>query len=333
MLRPALLRLSLCRGLTCLGVLLLGTCCLPAEDVNGDGLADFWVNRYGVSAFSGSADPDGDGRPNLVESVNWTDPNDAAHPDAGWGMVHIRDLDGNKLDDYWEAKHLRNATPLLPYDDEDGDLRTNMEESVVGTDPWVQDTPWRSLGGPVVTTGPGSFTLNFRGIAGQSYLIQKSTDMVTWLDHTQAWGSGLEKVVTIDTGTETRMFFRILLQQTNGSSLDSDGDGLSDWYELFVFGTNPYDADSDDDGMPDGWEAAYGLNLKSGLDALTDGDGDGIGNVDEFTFQLDPRHDDFSEMAHVVTFDTADRVKSLDGPGVGGISYTYDAEGNLLTSN
>ena len=42
------------------------------EDADGDGLPDWWEERYGVD--DPSADPDGDGRTNLAEYAGFTDP-------------------------------------------------------------------------------------------------------------------------------------------------------------------------------------------------------------------------------------------------------------------
>lgn len=302
------------------------------SDGNGDGLNDAWATCFHVAPFTGSLDPDNDGKPNLVESIHWSDPNQEADGVTGWGRVFIMDLNGDQLDDAWAALHMRNNLALLPYDDEDGDLRTNMEESIVGTNPWIVDVPWQSLGAaPEPAAGPGSFTLRFRGISGQSYMIQKSTDLVNWVDHLQKWGTGAQESVTIETGTAPSYFFRIQLQQTEGSALDSDGDGLTDWYELFVFGTDRLDADSDDDGLPDGWEAAYGLNLKNALDALADGDNDSLKNIDEFDFHMDPRSNDFTQKAVVNAYDLIDRLKTVTRPAQPVVSYTYDDEGNLIT--
>lgn len=41
---------------------------------------------------------------------------------------------------------------------------------------------------------------------------------------------------------------------------DTDKDGLSDFDELYVYGTSPYLADTDSDGIPDGEEVKKGLN-------------------------------------------------------------------------
>jgi hypothetical protein len=45
-----------------------------------------------------------------------------------------------------------------------------------------------------------------------------------------------------------------------GTPLDSDGDGLTDAYELLVSHTNPHKADSSGDGMLDGWKVLWGLD-------------------------------------------------------------------------
>ncbi len=303
-----------------------------ATDADHDGLDDAWQTAYNIAAFTGSADPDGDGRPNLVESLNWSDPTDSAHPHIGWGMVVIGDANGDQLDDAWFAQHSSGGM-LTTLGDPDGDNRTNLEESVTGTNPWVVDEPWAYMSNtPTTASGPGSFTLSFRSVAGMSYLIERSADLVTWTNDQQVWGDGSLKAITIATGTADRMFFRVGLQQTNGGGLDTDGDGLLDWYEVNVFGTNPLLADTDGDGLPDGWEAMYRLNAMSAADATADGDADSLNNLDEYDFNFDPRSNDFTAKATQMTYDTINRLRHVTKMSSPTTSFTYDREGNLLTN-
>jgi len=62
---------------------------------------------------------------------------------------------------------------------------------------------------------------------------------------------------------------------------DSDGDGLSDGAEVFVYHTMTNSVDTDGDGMPDGWEVENGLNPLEG-DGVQDEDADGLSNFQEY---------------------------------------------------
>lgn len=68
---------------------------------------------------------------------------------------------------------------------------------------------------------------------------------------------------------------------------DTDGDGLSNLAE-FGLGTNPRARDTDGDGIPDDWELAHGLNPLLASDGDADADGDGASNTREYAAGTDP---------------------------------------------
>lgn len=94
---------------------------------------------------------------------------------------------------------------------------------------------------------------------------------------------------------------------------DSDGDGMSDWWELRCFGdlnmtadgdvdrdgatnlaefqagTLPGNPDTDGDGMADGWELECALDPRDAADGGEDADNDGFINQAEYVMGSDPR--------------------------------------------
>ena len=75
---------------------------------------------------------------------------------------------------------------------------------------------------------------------------------------------------------------------TNPNSVDTDGDGLSDYDEIEKVYTNPLRRDSDDNGIEDGDEDYDGdgitnkFEITLGTDpTLSDTDGDGLNDYDE----------------------------------------------------
>ena len=80
-------------------------------------------------------------------------------------------------------------------------------------------------------------------------------------------------------------FFAI---EASASSTDQDGDGLTYGLE-YLINSFPNDPDTDNDGLPDGWEWKYGLDpLSSANDdgAVGDPDGDGMSNLQEYTYLM-----------------------------------------------
>jgi len=97
----------------------------------------------------------------------------------------------------------------------------------------------------------------------------------------------------------------------NPLDVDSDGDGLSDYDEVYIYHLDPLDSDTDDDGMDDGWEIYYGLNPTLD-DSDADVDFDGLTNKEEYSIGTDPTKydsdgDGFSDyMEYTYGFDPLD---------------------------
>ena len=85
--------------------------------------------------------------------------------------------------------------------------------------------------------------------------------------------------------------FEIGVSHSDPLSIDGDGDGLTDVQE-YAIGTNPKLSDSDGDLLPDGWEILYALNPLSAEGdngRLGDIDNDGMANWQEYRNGTNPR--------------------------------------------
>ena len=79
-----------------------------------------------------------------------------------------------------------------------------------------------------------------------------------------------------------------LVSEEVSAASDADGDGLTYGLE-YLINTSPNDPDSDNDGLPDGWEWMHGLDPLSstfGDGAVGDPDGDGMSNLQEYTYLM-----------------------------------------------
>ncbi len=126
-------------------------------------------------------------------------------------------------------------------------------------------------------------------------MLSFGTNGVPW-----AWmGQGYQCNVYLLTNLPPTTCFLIL-----GTPQDSDGDGLTDAYELLVSKTNPHNADSDGDGLSDAWEILLGLN---------------------------PNLNDNATSASRLnyTYTSADWLNGVSGKKTGSVSL--DNEGNVLS--
>lgn len=193
------------------------------NDSDGDGMPDWWEEKYAFDSFSNlnkRKDPDQDSLVNYLEYQFGTDPTKADSDSDGFGdgeevrtgfdpMGEGRtDLDKDEIPDWWEQNNglnKKNSFDALLDPDKDG--LSNKDEFLYGFNPFEKDTG--SLG---MTDGEKVATGNY--------------------DITQ--------------GT--------ILSQN-----DRDGDRLDLFYEN-LFGTDPNNADSDGDGYFDYQEIAKGFD-------------------------------------------------------------------------
>lgn len=233
----------------------------------------------------------------------------------------------------------------------DGDQFTNLEESRLGSNPHVHNSPVAAafIGdqcAALVTT-----------VQGVRYEVQYSTSLQP--DDWQAvlsplTGNGQPIAIEIAGHTRqntTHLFYRI----KSLVSVDDDGDGL-DAMEEGILGSSELDSDSDDDKVsdvaeframlnpasaastdgdliPDDWERVRIGNLNS--TGSQDTDDDGFTTMDEFTFDLNPGANDFANgtgiKSHAFTFDAGGQLKGV--AGTLSETFDYDADGNIFTSN
>lgn len=170
--------------------------------------------------------------------------------------------------------------------DSDGDGLSDFVEKIIGTDPHEFDSDGDGQGDGFerqqgtdpndvsdftpINTGDGNVVQdNFNDDAGDSSVLG---------DGDVAFGTGNVNTGSgevIDTGD-------VDLDVASTGPLDTDGDGLSDEYEL-RHGLDPESADSDKDGLDDQYE------IQLGTDPLDlDTDGDGVSDYAEVKLGTDP---------------------------------------------
>lgn len=190
----------------------------------------------------------------------------------------------------------------------------------------------------------GTWNADWLGVAGRTYFLQWSLDLVQWhYGPVVEFGAGV-KSFGIDTQGEDKFFVRLVyIDEETVTSLqeardaDFDGDGIPNWFEVEELGTNPFDknsagGDSNSDGLADGWELFYFGNLVS-ADPDAKNAPDGLTNKEKSELGLSPNGDDPAL--------AAERVEYIyDGERLDGVSYytqrefayALDGNGNLEVS-
>ena len=165
------------------------------------------------------------------------------------------------------------------------------------------------------STVPPTYTFSWWGTTGYHYLVQYSSDLLLpWSFLPNFNPSGADTVLSVQFTTDSnKIFFRAVQFDPNDvpASMDTDGDGLPDKWELYYFG------DLSRDGTGD-WN------------------NDGILDRDAFRFGLDPKGGDQSQVTGQADVFSYDARGWLNGVTLaGGIARTLslDNEGNIQGSN
>ena len=164
------------------------------------------------------------------------------------------------------------------------------------------------------STLPATYTFSWWGTTGYHYLVMSSPDLITWNFLPNFNPSGAGAVLSIQFATDAKKyFFRTLQFDPNDvpASIDTDGDGLPDKWELYYFG------DLSRNGAGD-WN------------------NDGVLDRDAFRFGLDPKGGDQSQVtgqADAFNYDARGWLNGVTLTGGTARTLVLDNEGNINGSN
>ncbi|MDD3275506.1 MAG: S8 family serine peptidase [Kiritimatiellales bacterium] len=249
-------------------------------DTDGDGMPDGWEVGYSLNPLSDDSalDPDSDGLTNLEEYTLGTDPTDS-------------DSDNDGMPDGWEVGKSLNPLADDASGDPDGDGLTNLAEYQNNTDPHNSDSDSDGMpDGWEVSVGLNPTVNDASGDPDSDSLLNIQ-------EYSLASNTLWAAVYTSVTGSVPAFAFG-MPGSTDPHKADSDGDGLSDFYEITtnaaitnLFITNPNDSDTDDDNFSDGWEIANGFDPLVVEDpTTTDRDHDGLTDAEELALGTQPNN-------------------------------------------
>ena len=217
------------------------------------------------------------------------------------------DLNLDGMPDVWQLNY--PATLNQPSADPDGDGRTNLQESIDGTDPGNPNSVFKvSLIGLSSTTA----LVSWNTVPGKRYQVYASGDLAAWTRLGPQQLTAQPSLSYIAPATTAQQFYRV--QQYE--SLDSDSDGLTDLEEAQL-GTNPLAFDTDGDHVPDD------IELMIGTDPRTSASSSGDGLPDDFKRWIiyAAQHDNNPAHAQITSLADVRPGDSFSGDGITNLQH------------
>ena len=275
------------------GLFLTNTGAYPAgftRDSEGDGMPDWWEASYALnlSANDGALDPDSDRLTNFQEYQTGHDPRrgdlngedyEVSATFIGNFSGRLPDTDSDGIPNAWEIAFGTDPLVADSIADPDGDGRSNIIEYNAGTNPLLDD--WR---GPAVLAS-GNFLADTGGF-NNGYSPDSDHDrMPDWWEIkyglspyvADAQGNldadALSNLEEYNAGSDPSRFGYLILVDAQGNVFTCDTGGV------FV--------DTDNDGIPDWWERHY-VGNRTAMIPGSDSDHDGQSNLAEYQAGLSP---------------------------------------------
>ena len=284
-------------------------------DTESDGMPDGWEVEHSLNPLidDSGLDADNDGRTNLVEYQEGTDPN----------STDLFDIEPN--DDIANAQDIDQHF-TLSFSPNIGDESTNTSQtiphvSIIGSGnnsyDYYKFTVTTAQSKAIFdidngSNGVGSFDSYLRLYDADGVEINSNDDSNT--SSGQDGSSSRLDSFLVHTFAETGTYYVKVSQYVDQPIPDNAT------YTLHVSVENA-SQDSDDDGLPNSWEIQYGFDINDPNDASLDSDSDGLSNLQEFIAGTNPVNSDsdgdgLSDGQEVNTYATQPTVADSDGDGL-----------------